>query len=136
MILNFTLDGYVPPSNNQLLRKHWAIRSRELKGVAMMIIAAIAETGSAVPPDGWTADRPMRMIVRCYRKRQLDTDNAFGGLKQLVDAVKRLRLIHDDSPAWLDLWCDQRIDLKNPRTEIELKPMPGTARSKSKMEVT
>lgn len=131
-MLSFTIDGYIPPSGNQQLRKHWAARKREQDKLKWAVVDAIAATGDPLPPEYIRAGRPMRMTVRCFRIRRLDTDNAMAGIKPLVDVVKELGIIHDDSPAWLDLGLDQRIDAARPRVEIDIEPMAGTPRSKSK----
>jgi hypothetical protein len=135
MMIRFTLDGHIPPSTNELMRMHWAVRRRTEKHLRMWIIDAIAtDSGEykTIPPADWPESRRCRMTIRAFRKRHLDPDNAHGGLKLLIDAIKHLRLIHDDSPAWLDLSYDERIDGVRPRVEIEIEPMPETARDKSK----
>lgn len=132
MILNIVLPGYYPQSANQMLRKHWAVRKREQSRLKWTVIDALASTGMPLPPIFYRSAVPMRMTVRVFRKRRLDYDNAIAGLKPLVDVIKELGIIHDDSPKWLDLGLDERIDLSNPRTEIDIEPMPARAKDKSK----
>lgn len=63
-------------------------------------------------------DRKKLMIVS-YRKKLLDPDNFIGGLKLLIDSLVDIHLLYDDSLEYLELQGpEQKIDLKNPRTEI------------------
>jgi hypothetical protein len=47
------------------------------------------------------------LLIISYRRRVLDKDNLYGGVKPIVDAIRDLDLIVDDSPQWLDLTVDQ-----------------------------
>lgn len=132
--MKIILRGWVPPSANQMLRTHFAVAKRAQVKLKWMVADAIATDSGrfeTLPPEFIRASGPMGMTVVVFRKRRLDTDNAMAGLKGLVDVVKDLGLIHDDSPKWLDLGLDQRIDAANPRTEIAIEPMAGTPRAKS-----
>jgi Holliday junction resolvase RusA-like endonuclease len=65
--------------------------------------------------------RKMKVRIVSYRARLLDKDNLYSGAKCLVDALRRTRLIRDDSPRWLELEVEQEVDRKNQRTEIEVR---------------
>ena len=67
------------------------------------------------------ATGPRRMKITSIRKRRLDLDNLWGGVKQLVDACKMLKLILDDSPAYLRLECEQKIQKIGAGTIIEIE---------------
>ncbi len=70
------------------------------------------------PDDMVDGDRKKLMIIS-YRKKLLDQDNFVGGLKLLIDGLVNMHLICDDSPIYSELQeQEQKIDLKNPRTEI------------------
>jgi len=62
------------------------------------------------------------VTVKLYRKgRRFDKDNAYGAAKILLDSLRDLGLIYNDSERWLDLSVCQELDHKNPRTVIEIK---------------
>ena len=105
------------PSNNVLIRMHYRARKRLKESYMWELLAAMNENGinqvNVVP-----GDRKKLMIIS-YRKKLLDPDNLTGGLKVLIDSLVDMRLIHDDSPKYLEMQePGQRIDLKNSRTEI------------------
>ena len=70
--------------------------------------------------------RKMKLNIISYRKSFLDRDNFIGGLKVLIDSIKELRLIYDDSPEYLGLEAEQKIEKKrkNQRTEIIISSVP------------
>lgn len=49
-----------------------------------------------------TSHPRMRLLIVCRRKRLLDPDNLIGGLKPVIDALKNLGLIYDDSGQYLE----------------------------------
>ena len=42
-----------------------------------------------------------------YRKRAFDKDNLYGACKPLIDAVRGLGIIPDDTPAHINLYVEQ-----------------------------
>ena len=58
-----------------------------------------------------TVDRqnPIRRAVHVtvVRKKLLDEDNFWGGMKLLIDVLKENSLIYDDCPRWCDLSVHQ-----------------------------
>jgi hypothetical protein len=42
-----------------------------------------------------------------YRKRAFDKDNLYGACKPLIDAVRGLQVIPDDTPAHINLYVEQ-----------------------------
>lgn len=53
-------------------------------------------------------------------RRFFDDDNLAGGLKPLIDAMRDIELIRNDTPRWFRLAAEQKRDRENPRVEIEL----------------
>ena len=107
------------PSTNQRERMHWAKR-RKLKHAILkeLTVAVRAQTLKPVKRE----QMKKCVTITLYRKgRRFDQDNAFGAVKPLVDALRELGLIWNDSPKWLDLGVAQRLDHRNPRVEIEIK---------------
>lgn len=102
-----------PPSRNQLDKMHWAARARLAtvfkREVAQfspsMMRAVVLETrgkyGRAKSLGFVLKNRAKgHRFVRIVRRgpRTLDADNLSGGCKSLVDALKFVGLIEDDTP--------------------------------------
>jgi len=66
----------------------------------------------------------MRVLIQLTKPRLYDLDNFVGGCKPIIDSLKRLGLIHNDSPHWLDLQVEQ-IQRSKMRafTRIEICPV-------------
>jgi len=108
------------PSNNSLLRMHWAERKR-LKAVFMREIWIWVQLveNERIPILREKKKKSVRIIL--YRKhRRFDKDNAYGGCKMVVDAIRELGLIYNDSPKWLDLTVSQELS-KTPETHIMIE---------------
>lgn len=109
------------PSLNEFVDRHWAV-SRRLKATWRMLLA------HALIVDGrrWQAEhRPVccdLLRVVPSRRQLLDHDNLWGGAKKVVDAMKELGWIVDDSPTWLTLQVDQEIQNGGPAwTRVRLR---------------
>jgi hypothetical protein len=61
------------------------------------------------------------MIVTLFRPAHhaVDRDNAYASVQPVVNAVKKLGHLHNDSEEWLDLQVVQ-ADAKERRTEVEI----------------
>jgi hypothetical protein len=121
----------LPPSTNQLERLHWAAKKRMRNALRWELIEAMATGGAPMPP---VLIHPhpgrMRVRIKVYRPRLLDPDNAMGGLKVLLDAMRDMGLLKNDSPKWLDLAPpEQIIERKNCRTEIIIEDIPTSTLS-------
>lgn len=104
------------PSNNKLLRMHYRKRKRLKESYMWELLAVMNENN--ITSDVVAGDR-RRLTIISYRKKLLDQDNFIGGLKLLIDSLVDVHLLYDDSLEYLDLQePGQRIDLKNPRTEV------------------
>ena len=98
---------------------HWAQR-RRLKAVFVTEIWATLVNTFAFPIKRKKVKKHVSIIL--YRKgRRYDKDNAYGGCKLVIDSLRELNLIYQDSKKWLDLEVDQELDHWNPRTEIEIE---------------
>ena len=112
------------PSLNKVLRMNRWKRMELKEEFAWEVYAELHEQN----PDYEVIATPrkMRMNIVSYRKSFLDRDNFIGGLKVLIDSIKELRLIYDDSPEYLGLEAEQKIEKKrkNQRTEIIISSAP------------
>ena len=129
--MKFTITGPTF-STNQMIRlgRTWrsraAIIKRMRRQLGWQIVAAAIDAGNPLPPV-IMGPPPFRMHVRITicRGRRFDPDNVLGGtVKLLLDAMRDLQLIRNDSPKWLDLEVDQRLekDKNAERAEVELTP--------------
>ena len=108
------------PSANQLLRMHYQARKRLMWEFMWEIRAAGIESRG-------NAGREKRTVrITSYRGRMLDKDNLYGGAKVCLDAIKKMNLIRDDSPKWIELEVIQVSERLNPRTEIEISKETST----------
>ena len=95
-------------SRNILDRKHWAVKRQSKKIWALFVRNQMrlkkikeAEIGEK-----------FKLTIISYRKKKLDIDNLYGGVKQLLDACSDEKLIWDDAPKYLDLKVEQHISNK------------------------
>jgi len=113
------IKSLTPSLNKLLVMNRW--KRAELKDdLAWEVYAELQEQN----PDYKviTAPQKKRLNIVSYRKSFLDKDNFIGGLKPLIDAIKELKLIYDDSPIFLNLQAEQKIEKKRnkQRTEITI----------------
>jgi uncharacterized protein YjiS (DUF1127 family) len=112
----------IPPSANVVMRMHWAERRRLRSTLQWELTAALADIGRKLPPIEHGPKAPkQRVTVTVYRPRRLDPDNAQP--KILLDAMRDIGLIRNDSPKWLELVVNQCIEKCDCRTEIEVEDM-------------
>ena len=119
----------MPPSLNELItgkyRNHHA-RRRLREAWEQELIAVIGPDirrkvrefiNETDPP------RKMRLNLFVGRKRLLDPDNLYGGAKPVIDAIKKVALLYDDSVAYINLEIHQYSCGKaKPSTLITLEP--------------
>ena len=112
----------IPPSANQIMRWHWAQRKRLRSQLQWELTAALADLGMKLPPLLYGKTAPKRRVtITVYRPRRLDPDNA--GPKILLDAMRDIGLIRNDSPKWLELVVEQKIEKCECRTEIYIEDL-------------
>jgi len=96
-------------SRNQLDSMHWSNRSKYSKNWQSLIYAAFK---FKCPK----ASGKVFLKITGYRPRLLDHDNFIGGCKGVLDAMKRLGIILDDSPDFIEVQYEQR-KVKNAETK-------------------
>ena len=111
---------YAMPSLNKQLRMHWYARARVKKQCVKAVDDALKVSGYKVTEMIKPSRR--RVTIISYRKRLLDEDNNVGSTKPLLDAVKDMGLIWDDSPKFCELVTRQE-KAKDVRTEIRIEVM-------------
>ena len=104
------------PSNNVLLRMHYMARHL-LNTIWLWEVTAAAQEAYMICPCSIGKYKRAVKVVS-YRKRRLDPDNFTGGLKPLIDALKKRYFIYDDHEKYIDLQPEQVVDKDNQRTEV------------------
>lgn len=127
MVLEFSL-GTLTLSPNVLLRRHWSARTKMRDDYSWAITAALRT--SDLKAWGCPSER-VRVEITRQGGRTLDQDNLVGSVKILVDALRNVNLIRDDTPAAIDLIVRQqggpremRICLSTPFNPITDKEWP------------
>jgi len=120
-MIKFTIDE-VPPSLNKLIRMHYYKRMELQKNWDWQVKAAIMNEYKYFYPSPENANFFKRKVVHItlYRKRLLDDDNAVGGAKCLIDALKHNSVIYDDRPQYAKIDVKQ-IKSKEQKTEISIE---------------
>lgn len=122
MRLTLVLEDEVTPSLNVLMRKyrHPMARKRLRERYGWLLLTS----------PGWEANvavsgpQRRKVTIVSYRRNTLDDDNLAGGCKVLIDALRDVRLIWEDSPKFLEVGFRQEIDRRRPRTEILVEGAP------------
>ena len=105
------------PSLNRFVWRHWSHYAKLKKRWVKLIWAARVQVHPAAP----TPIENARVVIERYSKHELDTDNAVGGCKCVVDSLRSNNLIVDDDPQHLTLTVTQHVSNK-PHTIIRLAP--------------
>lgn len=115
-------------------RAHWKYASLRREWRLALTDALLEARAATRVPLRWP--RPPKqhvtvLVTRCRLRgqKELDVDNLYGGLKFLLDALKRHELIDDDKPACVTVTADQDISPDSaPRTIIRLSIEPPLLR--------
>lgn len=106
------------PSLNTFNGKHWSVYREQKKLWLKMLWVAKAQAEIYGLP---MIERANVSIER-FGAKSLDEDNLAGGVKMLVDSLRSLGLIEDDSPAHIKLSVAQHLS-KNIRTVIRIEEL-------------
>jgi hypothetical protein len=95
--VHFTLP-MATPSQNEYQRWHWARRGKYRDACRLLIRAQVNRM--SIPQ----RSAPVRAVVRFIRMgaRLIDFGNLAGGTKAVLDSLVLERVIHDDSPRWVE----------------------------------
>ena len=116
----------LPISGSKYTRTHHAIKKDLRQRYAWELMAMLSETTWDRKPKDETP--PMKARITIYwgkGQRSFDDDNLVEGLKPLIDGMRDIGLIRNDSRRWFRLipMPDQQRDPARPRMEIELEEL-------------
>ena len=116
------------PSANQLRRKYrnsFAYKRLQETWQTEIACKISLQPGVRAWIEQFAKEKPkMRVLIQLTKPRLYDLDNFVGGCKPIIDSLRRLGIIHNDSPHWLDLQVEQIQRSKmRPVTRIEISPV-------------
>jgi len=114
-LFKFVLYHRHTVSLNVWQRAHWAKRKEINETWFYEVKVFLANNRIEINPE-----TRKEVHIRSYRKKLCDIDNFIGGLKPVIDALVKNKVLKDDSPEWMVLEVFQEKDIKMPRTEIEV----------------
>lgn len=77
---------------------HWAKRRRYNKSWLSRV-----RLFARKPPATWDRKRRVVVAIVLFCTRRYDRDNAYGSVKPILDALRHLGWIENDSERWIDL---------------------------------
>jgi len=89
------------PSLNKTLSEHWSQKTKRRNRFQEQVTLSLLEHYKKAERDETKVKKPKSVHIHSQRMRTLDHDNLVGGSKSLIDALKRLDLIVDDTPEWI-----------------------------------
>lgn len=111
----------VPPSLNELRGKKFR-HPNDYKRLRDSIQSDIFHLAKKADIRALRAHKDLQhravVTITVERKKLLDKDNLFGGIKPVLDSIKNLEFIVDDSPEWIDLAVAQE---KSPNMQTIIK---------------
>jgi Holliday junction resolvase RusA-like endonuclease len=113
-----TLEGALPPSMNELLRMHWS-KARKIGKTYEALIAY--QGGARIPRAEPGEKRSVRIdLFKGTRGKPDDPSNLDGRAKLILDAMKRLGLIHDDDAEHCELVIVEHMKSSERLTRIKI----------------
>ena len=118
------LKGHVPSKNELVDGKTGRTVRWKYRFLRDAFFDEICSAIEKLPEACWSAGGHRRLIFTRRMgpmQREFDTANLIGGLKPVVDSLKKAGVIKDDSPKWLSDFYRQVRDNKNPGLTIEVQ---------------
>lgn len=115
------------PSQNELMGKHrnfHAKKAHRTEWEKAVYDAALASRQHKALLEQAAAGARLKLTFNVYRAKELDHLNALGGLKHVVDALRNVGYLKDDSPQYLakpELFTHVVGNKGQKRTDIEIE---------------
>lgn len=106
-------------SNNQIIRMNRYVYQQKKKAFEFMIWRELMLNDISIPTEREKIKKKLSICVH-ISPRRYDDDNLNGGLKPVIDSLRALRLIYNDSPRWLEKNISQKLAKRN-MIEIEIE---------------
>lgn len=101
------------PSNNRLLKKHWAVRYQEREDWYYRVKLAAQDYDVPRPAPG----ERRTVVIVSFRRQLVDPDNLAGGMKQLLDALVAAEILADDAESVLDFPKPSQVQVRRKKDE-------------------
>lgn len=118
---------FAPPSPNELRRKYRTPLAymRLRKNWEEALFYGVGSGRQRAILIEQAQNRRMRARITIYHRREFDPDNLVGCLKPVLDALRVVGYIHDDSSEWLELILppgqERTLRTRDNKTEIWLE---------------
>jgi hypothetical protein len=123
------------PSVNEWHGAHWSVYHRHrltwMQELQYGALAVTRQAKASLQPKPCGRRAVLVMRVKAHGERDYDEENLRAGCKPILDALKRLGVIHGDSPRWLDGSANQRKAKPGevaPSTVIHVMDLPHHGR--------
>lgn len=113
----------LPVSGSKYTRSHFRIKKAYREAYAWELLGSLPECWRPLQKDHIPAVKARITVFWGKAQRMFDDDNLAAGLKPLIDGMRDIHLIRNDSPRWFRLEANQERDPGRPRMEIELEEL-------------
>lgn len=106
--LRLEVPGVPTPSANEWTnrtRHRWRYRTHQRAWMDLLTPALLAATNAGQ----WRMTQRVRVTIEVQRRNLLDWDNFLGGLKPVLDALRKLGVIPDDNPGAIEVVARQEV---------------------------
>jgi|WetSurSiteA1Bulk_404760.scaffolds.fasta_scaffold00047_10 hypothetical protein len=99
-------------SNNKIKDMNRFVYQRKKRAIELMIWRELIINDIDIPIE---REKKKKRIEICAHlsPRRYDEDNLEGGMKPVIDCLRALRLIYNDSPRWLEKKISQKLAKRN-----------------------
>ncbi|MCI0659022.1 MAG: hypothetical protein L0170_18365 [Acidobacteria bacterium] len=121
----FVIPRRVPPSANQLRGKKYRHPNdyQRLRQTWEWEVAAALSAVERALLKAEAEKHCIRVKITIVRRSELDYDNLVGGCKPVVDALKNVGFLKDDSPRWARVEYYQAAKNTTPHTLFSIAPV-------------
>lgn len=108
---------YIPYNVNRLRILHWATRAKWTKAWREQTAWALLQKKKEW--QGFTGR--INLVITNFTISTMDRDNLYGSAKPIIDALRDVGLIKDDTEEYLNLEVKQEVVEKKERQRVEME---------------